>query len=137
MSDSSDTLPHRGLAHGVSVFGGIILATVGLFQFFEGLSAVSKDKVYASTPQYVYEFDLTVWGWFHLVVGALAVAAGIAIVVGQPWAFFAGIFLATLSALTQFLFMPYYPLWALTIIAVDVAVIWALCTRLREDWSTP
>ena len=48
-----------------------------------------------------------------------------------------GIFLATLSALTQFLFMPYYPLWALTIIAVDVAVIWALCTRLREDWSTP
>jgi hypothetical protein len=133
----ADTVQHRRAAHGVSLFGGIVLATVGLFQFFEGVSAVRKDKVYASTPQYVYEFDLTVWGWFHLVVGALAVAAGIAIVVGQPWAFFVGIFLASLSALTQFLFMPYYPLWALTIIAVDVAVIWALCVRLREDWTTP
>jgi hypothetical protein len=138
MSDTDDDILARsGLAHGVSLFGGIILATVGLFQFFEGVSAVRKDKVYASTPQYVYEFDLTVWGWFHLVVGALAVAAGIAIVAGQPWAFFAGIFLAALSALTQFLFMPYYPLWAITIIAIDVAVIWALCRRLREDWANP
>ena len=137
MSDTDETLNRSGLAHGVSFFGGIILATVGLFQFFEGLSAILKDQVYVATPQYVYEFNLTVWGWFHLVVGALAVAAGVAIIAGQSWAFFAGIFLATLSALTQFLFMPYYPLWALTIIAIDVTVIWALCRRLREDWSNP
>ena len=85
MADTDDILARSGLAHGVSLFGGIILATVGLFQFFEGLSAVRNDKVYASTPQYVYEFDLSVWGWFHLVIGALAVAVGVAIVAGQTW----------------------------------------------------
>ena len=135
MSATDET--RSSLAGGVSLFGGIILATVGLFQFFEGLSAVLNDKVYASTPSYVYEFDLTLWGWFHLVIGALAVAVGVAIVVGQTWGFFAGVFLAALSALTQFLFMPYYPLWAVTIIAIDVAVIWALCRRMREDWANP
>ena len=135
MSATDET--RSGLAGGVSLFGGIILATVGLFQFFEGLSAVLNDKVYASTPSYVYEFDLTLWGWYHLILGAVAVAVGIAIVMSQDWAFFAGIFLATLSALTQFIFLPYYPLWALTIIAVDVVVIWALCRRLHEDWSMP
>ena len=77
------------LASGVSFFGGILLATVGLFQFFEGISAVRNDKVYASTPQYVYEFDITLWGWVHLTVGAVAVAVGVAIMAGQPWAFFA------------------------------------------------
>ena len=135
MSATDET--RSSLAGGVSLFGGIILATVGLFQFFEGLSAVLNDKVYASTPSYVYEFDLTLWGWYHLILGAVAVAVGIAIVASQDWAFFAGIFLATLSALTQFIFLPYYPLWALTIIAVDVVVIWALCRRLHEDWSMP
>ena len=135
MSGTDET--RSSLAGGVSLFGGIILATVGLFQFFEGLSAVLNDKVYASTPAYVYEFDLTLWGWYHLILGAVAVAVGIAIVASQDWAFFAGIFLATLSALTQFIFLPYYPLWALTIIAVDVVVIWALCRRLHEDWSMP
>jgi hypothetical protein len=135
MSATDET--RSSLAGGVSLFGGIILATVGLFQFFEGLSAVLNDKVYASTPSYVYEFDLTLWGWYHLILGAVAVAVGIAIVASQSWAFFAGIFLATLSALTQFIFLPYYPLWALTIIAVDVVVIWALCRRLHEDWSMP
>ena len=64
-------------------------------------------------------------------------AVGVAIVAGQTWGFFAGVFLAALSALTQFLFMPYYPLWAITIIAIDVAVIWALCRRMREDWTNP
>ncbi|MGZ4536937.1 MAG: DUF7144 family membrane protein, partial [Nocardioidaceae bacterium] len=55
----------------------------------------------------------------------------------RPWGFFSGIVLAVLSMLTQFVFVPYYPLWALTIIAFDVAVIWALCIRLREDWTNP
>jgi hypothetical protein len=137
MSDTGDTPTRSAWAGGVSLFGGIIMATVGLFQFFEGLSAIRNDKVYASTPQYVYEFDITLWGWFHLILGAIAVAVGVAIVAGQPWAFFTGIFLAAMSAVTQFLFVPYYPLWALTIIAIDFAVIWALCRRLREDWTIP
>jgi hypothetical protein len=128
-----ETSARSAWAGGLSFFGGAVLATVGLFQFFEGLSAVLKDKVYVSTPKYVYQFDLTTWGWIHLILGLLAVGVGVAILAGQTWAILTGIFLAALSAMTQFLFMPYYPLWALIIIAVDIAVIWALCTRLGEE----
>lgn len=119
-------------AGGVSVFGGTILATAGLFQFFEGLSAVLKDKVYVSTLDYVYALDLTGWGWIHLILGLIALAVGVAILMGQEWALVTGIFLAAISAMTQFLFLPYQPIWAIVIIGVDIAVIWALATRLGE-----
>lgn len=137
MADADDFPTRSHVAGGVSLFGGILLATVGLLQFFQGLSAVLNDKLYTVTPRYVYQFDITLWGWFHLIMGAIALAVGVAIVASQPWAFFLGIFLAVLSMVTQFLFVPYYPLWALTIIAIDFAVIWALCVRLREDWTLP
>lgn len=137
MSDTDDTSTRSAWAGGVSLFAGIVLTTVGLFQFFQGLSAVLNDKVYVSTPRYVYEFNIFLWGWIHLILGAVAVAVGIAIIASQPWAFFIGILLAVLSALTQFLFVPYYPLWALTIIAIDFVAIWALCIRVREDWTIP
>ena len=115
-----------------TIFAGTILSVVGLFQFFEGLSAVLKDDVYVTTPNYIYQFDLTAWGWLHLVVGAVALAAGVAILMGQEWAMVVGIILATLSLLMQFLFIPWAPIWALVIIATDIAVIWALAARLGE-----
>jgi putative Mn2+ efflux pump MntP len=115
-----------------SVFGGTVLITVGLFQLFEGLAAVLKDEVYATTRNYVYKFDLTTWGWLHLTIGAVAVAVGIAILIGQRWALFAGIGMATLSALSQFLFLPWQPLWAMLIIGIDIAIVWALALRLSD-----
>jgi hypothetical protein len=119
-------------AGGVSVFGGVTLATIGLLQFFEGLSAILTDNVFVSTADYVYKFDLTTWGWIHLIVGLIAVAVGVAILAGQPWAMATGIGIAALSVMTNFLFMPYYPLWSLILIAINIAVIWALSVRLSE-----
>ena len=109
-----------------------MLATVGLFQLFEGLSAVLNDEVYVTTRNYVYKFDLTAWGWLHLIIGAVAIAVGISILVGQRWALYAGIAMATLSALSQFLFLPWQPLWALLIIGIDIAIVWALAVRLSD-----
>jgi hypothetical protein len=115
---------------GGSLFGGTVLTTVGIFQFLEGLSAVLKDDVYVTTPDYVYQFDLTGWGWLHLIVGAVAIAVGIAILMGQDWAMLIGIIMAALSAVMQFLFIPWQPIWALVIIGVNIAVVWALATKL-------
>ena len=77
------------------------------------------------------------WGWIHLIIGLVGVAVGVAIAASQPWAFFAGMFVLALSLIAQFMWLPHYPLWALVVIAIDVAVMWALCTRLREDWTIP
>ena len=117
---------------GGAIFAGTVLAIAGLFQFFEGLSAVLKDDVYVATPNYVYQFDLTAWGWVHLVVGVVAVGVGVAVLMNQAWAMVTGIVMATLSLILQFLFIPWQPIWALVIIGINIAVIWALATRLGE-----
>jgi len=76
----------------------------------------------------IYELSVSGWGWIHLVLGIVLAATGFFILTGQPWARKGGIGVAALSALANFLFIPYYPLWAVVIIALDVAVIWALAT---------
>src|ERR1700709_2619152 len=106
-------------AGGVSVFAGTVLFVVGLFQFFEGLSAVLSDKVYVTTRRCAYQFDITTWGWIHLVIGVIAALVGISILMGQVWAFLTGIIIASLSMLANFMFIPWYPVWAIIIIAFD------------------
>lgn len=124
--------PGERVGKGISVFAAIMLITAGLFQFFEGLAAARSDTVYSSIKEYSYRMDLTGWGWTHMVIGAAAFVVGVAILAGQTWAMIAGMVLAGLSAVMNFLFLPYYPTWSMTIIAVDVVVIWALSTRLPE-----
>jgi hypothetical protein len=120
------------LAHGVGAFAGVMLATVGLFQFLEGLSAVFEDKVYLTTPDYLYSIDLTAWGWIHLSLGALTMVIGIAVLYDQGWARVTGIVILVISAASNFAFLPYYPFWSMLVIAIDILTIWALATLIRN-----
>ena len=43
-----------------------------------------------------------------------------------------GVIVAGISAIANFLWLPYYPIWSITMIAVDVAVIWALTAHGRD-----
>jgi hypothetical protein len=119
-------------ANGLTVFAAVIMVIAGFWQALAGIAALVHDNVYVTTPQYIYSLDLTGWGWIHLLLGILVVCAGVAVFVGQMWARVIGILLAGLSLIANFLFIPHYPIWSLTIIALDVAVIWALATYRRE-----
>jgi hypothetical protein len=121
-------------AGGVSVFAASMMLVVGAFQFFEGLVAVANDTFYVKTPNYVLQLDTTQWGWIHMILGALVVLAGVFIFTGNIVARSVGILIAGLSALANFFWLPYYPLWSIIIIAIDVFVIWALCSvRLNNE----
>lgn len=128
MSHPSST--ESAWAEGIGIFAGAALLTVGIFQFLEGVAAAAKDDVFVRTTNYVFEFDLTTWGWIHIILGIVVAVVGGAILAGQAWAYVAGIVVAVLSALLNFVWMPYYPFWAILIIAFDIAVIWALSTML-------
>jgi hypothetical protein len=80
----------------------------------------------------VFQLDATGWGWIHLLVGVVVACAGVAVMAGQTWARIVGITLAVVSALTNFAFIPYYPFWSLTVIALDVFVVWALAVHGRD-----
>ncbi len=105
---------------------------IGVFHAIAGLVALFEDSFYVVAPNYVFEFDVTTWGWIHLIAGIVVVLAGSASCRGQTWARVVGIMLAVLSAIANFGFIPYYPVWSLLIIALDVFVIWALAAHGRE-----
>jgi hypothetical protein len=99
--------PGNGWSTGLTVFAGVILATVGVFQFFQGLAAIIKGSVYVAAPNNIYEFSISGWGWIHLILGIVLAATGFFILTGQRWARMVGIAVAALSALANFLFIPY------------------------------
>jgi len=121
------------LAYGVTVFAGVVLATLGGLQFLQGLAAVLKDDVFVRGVNYTFQFDVTTWGWIHMLLGVIGVAVGIGILMGQTWAGVAGIAIAVVSLFSQFMFMPYYPFWSMLIIFLDIVVVWALATRLGDS----
>ena len=114
-------------AAGLALFAGIILILAGFFQAIAGMAALFKNEFYVATQKDIFEFDVTTWGWIHLLGGLLVAFAGFSIVSGRTWARVFGIVIATVSALVNFTFIPYYPLWSLVVVALDVFVIWALC----------
>ena len=121
----------RGIwAFGIAAFGGVLLVAAGLFQVLQGLSAVLEDSVFLVTSDYLYSFDLTAWGWIHLLVGALGVVVGLCLLYGQTWARATGLLVAVVSAVANFAWLPHLPAWSIVVIAVDVLVIWALSSLI-------
>ncbi len=128
---SSGTSDSRGVspwATGGTVFAGVLMLVSGILGILEGIAGIAKDDVYARIGDYVYKFNLTTWGWIHLVLGILVAVAGFGILKGAAWAKACGIALASLSVILHFMWLPYQPIWALIAIAIGVFVIWALCT---------
>jgi hypothetical protein len=121
-----------GAAVGFTVFAAVMMIMVGLWQALAGLIAIFENEFYVATRNYLFQFDATTWGWIHLVVGIAVALAGWGLLSGQTWSRIVAITLATISATTNFLFIPYYPFWSMLIIAVDIFVIWALVAHGRQ-----
>jgi hypothetical protein len=121
------------LAFGVTTFAGVLLTLVSIFEVLQGIAAIANDTVYVRGLSYSYELDVTAWGWIHLLLGLVGLGTGIGILMGQAWGRILGILIAGLAMVSNFMFIPYYPVWSLVVIALDVLVIWALCTQLAHE----
>jgi len=80
-------------------------------------------------------FDLTQWGWIMMIWGVLLVLAGLALAAGQGWARWFTIIVVGVNFFAQlgFLGNSNYPLWALTALALNVVVLYALTARWSES----
>lgn len=131
MSDKG-TSNYSGFAAGMTVFAAIAMMTIGAFQAIVALTALLNDEFLVVTKKWTFSFDLTTWGWIHLLLSILLVLAGAALFSGQVWARAVGVILAVFSALVNFAWLPYYPIWSVIIITLDVFVIWALTVHGRD-----
>ena len=114
------------------MFAAIVMMVAGVFQAIEGLIALFKDTFYVVGQEWIFSFDVTTWGWIHLVVGLVVAVAGYFVLTGAVWARAVGVGVAALSALLNFVWLPYYPVYSLLIITLDVLVIWALTAHGRD-----
>ena len=131
-ADGSTAAPPKNTAVGLTVFAGVMMIMLGVFQAIQGVVALFNDTFYVAGQKWVFQFDITTWGWIHLIVGALIVVAGFFVFRGAVWARAVGIGIAAISAVLNFMWLPYYPVWAILIIALDVFVIWALAVHGRD-----
>jgi hypothetical protein len=121
-----DEEPVSGWAIGGVAFAACILTLVGFFQIIAGVVAIIDDDFYVVASNYTFDLDASGWGWIHLLIGILLVITGFGLFNRSAWAGYTAIFLAMLSAIANFFFIPYYPFWSILVIALDVWVIWAL-----------
>lgn len=137
MSNTSTTrgTPQRqysGGAVGLIAFAGILMVLSGAFHVVQGLVALVNDSFFVVSQDYVFKFDVTTWGWIHLIAGIVVALAGMALFQGSVWARTVAVILACVSIIASFLWMPYYPLWSLVVIVFDVFVIWAVTAHGRD-----
>ena len=123
--------PSSGAGAGWVFFAAIMMIVLGIFGIFEGLAAIVRDGFYHVPPNYYISINTAGWGWIHLIISIIVVLAGFALFQGATWARVVGIIMATISAIANFLFIPYYPIWSLLIITLCVLVIWALAAHGR------
>jgi hypothetical protein len=115
-----------GWAVGGIAFAGTVMVMIGTFQVLEGLVALFNDEFFVVTRNYTFDLDVTAWGWIHLIIGIIVLATGFGLFARSTWAGVTGIMICALSAISNFFFIPYYPIWALLLIGLNIWVIWAL-----------
>ncbi|MEU0717787.1 hypothetical protein ABZ498_11465 [Streptomyces lavendulocolor] len=124
-------------ATGLTAFAAVMLFVAGVLAVFRSIMALAEDDIFVTTPDYVFAFDLTTWGWIHLVLGAIAMVVGLGLLRISTWARVAGVVVAGLVIMSNFLSLPYYPVWSMVMIALSGLVIWALCVVRGDNLFGP
>jgi hypothetical protein len=124
---AGEARPHQaGHGYGLVLFASILLFVVGCFNLIYGIAAIAKPQVFATHAHYVFA-NLRAWGWITLILGALQLLAAAGVWAGNQLARWFAVAVLGLNAIDQMFFIPAYPFWSLTIIAMDVVALWGLC----------
>jgi hypothetical protein len=125
---SNDTGRQRaeGSGYGLIFFASILLYVVGFFNMIYGIAAIANSHVFTANAHYVFA-SLRVWGWITLILAVLQLVAATGILVGNQLARWFAVAVVGLNAIDMMFFIPAYPFWALTIIAMDVVALYGLC----------
>jgi hypothetical protein len=117
---------------GWAMFASVVLVIAGSLDAFWGLGAILNDEVVTVGGRGVIVWDFTAWGWIHLILGAILILTAWGVWTMQGWARWTAVAFASLSAILQIAVLPAFPLWALIIIGLDVAIIFGLTARWEE-----
>ena len=117
---------------GLITAAAVVLILAGVMHATQGVVGLATNELYVVTQRWLFQFDVTTWGWVHIVIGLIGAGTGVGLLYGASWARIVGVVVAAVSVIANFLWLPYYPLWAVIIIAFDLFVIWALIVAWQD-----
>ena len=116
----------EGRGYGLLIFASVMLLVAGFWNLIQGITGIARSHVYVANAHYVFG-GLRSWGWVMLILSILMLLAGIGVLIGNQLARWFGVAVLGLDAIAQMFFIPAYPFWSLTIIAMDVVALYGLC----------
>ncbi len=116
----------EGYGYGLVLFASILMVVIACFNLIQGIAAIANSHVFTAHAHYVFA-NLKTWGWITLILGILMLLAALGVLAGNQAARWFGVAVLGLNAIDQMFFIPAYPFWSLTIIAMDVVALYGLC----------
>ena len=116
----------EGRGYGLIIFASVLLLVIGFWNLIQGISAIAQSHVFIANAHYVFG-NLRAWGWITLIFSILLLVAGVGVLIGNQLARWFAVAMLGLNAIEQMFFIPAYPFWSLTIIAMDVVALYGLC----------
>jgi hypothetical protein len=113
-------------------FAAVMMILAGSLNLLYGIIAAVNDEWVVFTNRANVYLDISEWGWVHIIVGAVVLISGLGLFSGNILARTIAVVVASISLLVNFFFIPVYPLWAITVIVIDLLVIWAVTAHGRE-----
>ncbi len=123
----------KGAWAGWVAFAGLLMMVIGGLDFLQGLVAVIRDQYYIVGDNGALVLDVSQWGWIMMIWGVVLALVGYGLVSAASWARWVAIVVVGLNFIAQ---LGYdgsggYTLWSLTVIALNIIVLYALIVR----WS--
>ena len=124
---------------GWKLFAGIMILIVGTMNVFDGLVGITQVnyiKRYTG-GQLPVTNNVKTWSWVVLIIGAVMILAGFLIFAGNMFGRVVGIIVASLNALVQLAYLNHNTFWSLTMILIDILVIYGLAAHggRLDEWS--
>jgi hypothetical protein len=109
------------------IFAAIVLGVAGIMRIFDAIWAF---RYHGALPENledaIFGHSLKTYGWVYLVVAAVLIVSAFLVLSGSQVGRWVGIVAGAIGCISAIWWMPYYPIWSLTYIAIGVLVIYAL-----------
>lgn len=114
---------------GLLIVASVFMFISGAFHVIQGLAAIIDGGFFVATRDYAFDLQIATWGWVHIFTGAVLAATGLLLLSGASWMRVLAIFVTVASAIVNFFYIPYFPVWSIVTLVVDAAVIYAIATH--------
>ncbi len=108
---------------GWAAAGGMLMIVIGFFRLISGFIGLFNDEWVVRGYDAYYFIDLTGLAWWFIIVGALLVFGGLAVLNGQTWGRWVGVVFVSVAIISELFWLPVYPIWSILLITLYVFVL--------------